>query len=124
MLQFNVPLLQSLLNQHSRTSAPGYTVHEKSQLFIATIIEDQGVASEVEICFIDIRTSECILSQIADSQTYVKTLHKINIYNLAEILLSVIIDEPSKLKLCKILEDNILFVTIVSIERKYFNNAT
>ncbi|CAG8463257.1 4619_t:CDS:10 [Acaulospora morrowiae] len=114
----------SLLNRHPRTSAPGRAVRGESQLFIAAVIEGRGVASEVGICFIDIRTSECILSQIADSQTYVKTLHKMNIYNPAEILLSVTAVEPSKSKLCKILEDNMPFATIVPIGRKYFNDAT
>ncbi|CAH1761398.1 12428_t:CDS:10 [Entrophospora sp. SA101] len=84
---------------------------------------ESRVASEVGMCFIDLKTSECILSQIADSQTYVKTLHKLNIYNPGEILLSVTAVEPSKSKLCKILEDNIPSAIIVPIARKYFNDA-
>ncbi|CAG8564813.1 6493_t:CDS:10, partial [Scutellospora calospora] len=60
---------------------------------------------------------------IADSQTYVKTLHKLNIYNPVEILLSATAVEPSKSKLCKILEDNMPTATIVPIGRKYFNDA-
>ncbi|RGB41068.1 muts protein 4, partial [Rhizophagus diaphanus] len=82
-----------------------------------------GVATEVGMCFIDLRTSECILSQIADSQTYVKTLHKLNLYNPAEIILSVTAIEPSKSKLCKILEDNMPMASIIPIGRKYFNDA-
>nr|CAG8550831.1 3178_t:CDS:10 [Entrophospora candida] len=63
---------------------------------------ESRVASEVGMCFIDLKTSECILSQI---------------------LLSVTAVEPSKSKLCKILEDNIPSAIIVPIARKYFNDA-
>ncbi|POG68044.1 putative DNA mismatch repair protein MutS [Rhizophagus irregularis DAOM 181602=DAOM 197198] len=87
------------------------------------MIEGRGVATEVGMCFIDLRTSECILSQIADSQTYVKTLHKLNLYNPVEIILSVTAIEPSKSKLCKILEDNMPMASIIPIGRKYFNDA-
>ncbi|RIB07458.1 muts domain V-domain-containing protein [Gigaspora rosea] len=114
----------SLPTRRPRTSASSRVAGRgESHSFIVSIIEGRGVASEVGMCFIDLKTSECILSQIADSQTYVKTLHKLNIYNPAEILLSATAVEPSKSKLCKILEDNMPTATIVPIGRKYFNDA-
>ncbi|CAG8475627.1 9924_t:CDS:10 [Ambispora leptoticha] len=91
--------------------------------FIVAVIEGRGVASEVGMCFIDLKTSECILSQISDSQTYVKTLHKMNLYDPAEILLSTTAFEPTKSKLCKILEENMQSATMTPIGRKYFNDV-
>ncbi|CAG8611279.1 2676_t:CDS:10 [Ambispora gerdemannii] len=91
--------------------------------FIVAVIEGRGVASEVGMCFIDLKTSECILSQISDSQTYVKTLHKMNLYEPAEILLSTTAFEPAKSKLCKIFEENMQSAIVTPIGRKYFNDV-
>ncbi|RHZ86046.1 hypothetical protein Glove_55g65 [Diversispora epigaea] len=117
-------LTSSLPTRRPRTSASTRVGRGgESHSFVVAVIEGRGIASEVGMCFIDLRTSESILSQISDSQTYVKTLHKMNIYDPAEILLSVTSVEPSKSKLCKILEDNLPFATIVPIGRKYFNDS-
>ncbi|RUS17438.1 muts domain V-domain-containing protein [Endogone sp. FLAS-F59071] len=91
--------------------------------FIVAVIEGRGVASEVGMCFLNLRTSECLLSQIADSQTYVKTLHKLHLYNPSEVLVSITAVEPQKSKLCKIIEDNFPSACMTPIGRKYFNDA-
>ncbi|CAG8564154.1 9477_t:CDS:10 [Paraglomus brasilianum] len=96
---------------------------DESSSFVVAIIEGRGVASEVGMCFIDVRTSECILSQIADSQTYTKTLHKISVYRPYEIVVSNTAVEPSKSKLVKILEENAIATSIIPIGRKLFNDA-
>ncbi|CAG8587408.1 1179_t:CDS:10 [Diversispora eburnea] len=120
------PSKSSLPTRRPRTSASTRVGRGgESHSFVVAVIEGRGgIASEVGMCFIDLRTSESILSQkISDSKTYVKTLHKMNIYDPVEILLSVTSVEPSKSKLCKILEDSMPFATIVPIGRKYFNDA-
>ncbi|GBC10104.1 hypothetical protein RclHR1_09340003 [Rhizophagus clarus] len=113
----------NLPTRRPKTSASVCIGGRDNHSFLVAMIEGRGVATEVGMCFIDLRTSECILSQIADSQTYVKTLHKLNLYNPVEIVLSVTAIEPSKSKLCKILEDNMSMVSIVPIGRKYFNDT-
>ncbi|PKC07476.1 hypothetical protein RhiirA5_418180 [Rhizophagus irregularis] len=113
----------SLPTRRPKTSASACIGGRDNHSFVVAMIEGRGVATEVGMCFIDLRTSECILSQIADSQTYVKTLHKLNLYNPVEIILSVTAIEPSKSKLCKILEDNMPMASIIPIGRKYFNDA-
>ncbi|PKY43262.1 hypothetical protein RhiirA4_457218 [Rhizophagus irregularis] len=113
----------SLPTRRPKTSASACVGGRDNHSFVVAMIEGRGVATEVGMCFIDLRTSECILSQIADSQTYVKTLHKLNLYNPVEIILSVTAIEPSKSKLCKILEDNMPMASIIPIGRKYFNDA-
>ncbi|CAB4399973.1 unnamed protein product [Rhizophagus irregularis] len=108
----------SLPTRRPKTSASACIGGRDNHSFVVAMIEGR-----VGMCFIDLRTSECILSQIADSQTYVKTLHKLNLYNPVEIILSVTAIEPSKSKLCKILEDNMPMASIIPIGRKYFNDA-
>ncbi|CAI2181501.1 19049_t:CDS:10 [Funneliformis geosporum] len=116
------PSSSSLPTRQPRTSVSTRAGRDNNSLMVA-IIEGRGVASEIGMCFINLRTTECILSQIADSQTYIKTLHKLNLFDPTEIVLSQTAFEPSKSKLCKVLEDNVPMASIVSIGRKYFNDA-
>ncbi|CAG8585192.1 6352_t:CDS:10 [Rhizophagus irregularis] len=104
----------SLPTRRPKTSASACIGGRDNHSFVVAMIEGRGVATEVGMCFIDLRTSECILSQ---------TLHKLNLYNPVEIILSVTAIEPSKSKLCKILEDNMPMASIIPIGRKYFNDA-
>ncbi|CAG8498626.1 178_t:CDS:10 [Paraglomus occultum] len=120
----SIPAIRSRtgLTTSASTRTVGATRDESSS-FVVAIIEGRGVASEVGMCFIDVKTSECILSQIADSQTYAKTLHKISVYQPYEIVVSNTAVEPSKSKLVKILEENAIATSIVPIGRRLFNNA-
>ncbi|CAG8654048.1 7729_t:CDS:10 [Funneliformis mosseae] len=113
----------SLPTRRPRTSTSTRACGRDNHSYMVAVIEGRGVASEIGMCFIDLRTSECILSQFADSQTYIKTLHKLNLYDPSEIVLSQTAFEPSKSKLCKVLEDNIPMASFVPIGRKYFNDV-
>ncbi|KAJ3055925.1 MutS protein msh4 [Rhizophlyctis rosea] len=84
--------------------------------FVVAIIEGRGAASEVGIAAIDLRTSECILSQ-----TYVKTLHKLNLLEPVQIVTSITTVEP-KSKLISIIEDALPDVEVTALMRKYFND--
>ncbi|KAL1921945.1 uncharacterized protein VTP21DRAFT_10587 [Calcarisporiella thermophila] len=106
------------------TSRPTTSTSRYTQDFVAAVVESRGVENEVGMCFIDINTSEIVLSQIADSQTYTKTIHKLNLYDPFEILVPVISWEPDKTKLCKIMTESMPFAVIKPIARKYFSHAT
>jgi DNA mismatch repair protein MSH4 len=103
----------------------------------------RGSAVCVGLCFLSLDTGECILSQvlcncgrrltqICDSQTYGKTIHKLAVFDPLEVYnaLSVYPDPqivlpetnigPEKSKLCQIIEENLPGASIVSGARKFF----
>lgn len=55
---------------------------------IVALIEGRGIASEIGLAVMDIRTSYCSFYQFADSPTYSKTLWKLSVLNPIEVRLS------------------------------------
>ncbi|KAK9467624.1 muts domain V-domain-containing protein [Lipomyces arxii] len=89
---------------------------------ICAITESRGVAATVGLCFVSVDTGECVLCEIADSQTYVRTIHKLGVYDPSEILLpQTCISPPSKL--CSIIYENIAGAKITGANRRAFNEA-
>ncbi|KAG9298500.1 hypothetical protein G9A89_016497 [Geosiphon pyriformis] len=101
----------------TRTGAGGSGRGDAHSLVVA-VIEGRALFSNIHL-FAFVFSKK---SKISDSQTYVKTLHKMSLYNPMEILLSITAVEPSMSKLCKILEENIPTATITPIGRKFFND--
>ncbi|KAH7049847.1 DNA mismatch repair protein Msh4 [Linnemannia elongata] len=94
------------------------------QSFIAAVVEGRGTGAEVGMCFCDLKTSEVILCQIADSQTYVRTLQKLNLYEPVEILVPTTTVDSVNSKLVKIIKETMPSTTITPIARRSFNDAT
>jgi DNA mismatch repair protein MSH4 len=61
------------------------------------------------------------LSEICDSQTYVRTMHKLSVFDPTEILVPDTSVTPRKSTLLSIIEDNILGANVTSVPRKRFN---
>lgn len=53
---------------------------------ICAISESRGISPTVGLSFVNIHTSEAILCQFADTQTYARTCHKLKVYEPTEIL--------------------------------------
>jgi DNA mismatch repair protein MSH4 len=66
-------------------------------------------------------TGEAVLCQICDSQTYVKTIHKLRVYGPSEILIMSTSASP-KSKLFSIIEENleIMDSKMTLLDRKYW----
>ncbi|KAK6538181.1 MutS protein msh4 [Orbilia ellipsospora] len=92
-----------------------------SQQIICAITESRGVVAQVGLTFLNISTAECILSEICDSQTYVKTLHKLAVFDPLEILIPDTLIQNQASKLPKIIEENLPGARITSLPRKYYN---
>lgn len=52
---------------------------------IAAIIESRGISARVGLCFLNESTCECILSELSDSQTYVRTMQKLHVFEPYEV---------------------------------------
>lgn len=66
-------------------------------------------------------TGDAVLCQICDSQTYVKTIHKLRVYGPSEILIVSTSSSP-KSKLFSIIEENldIMDSKMTLLDRKYW----
>ncbi|KAF9183929.1 MutS protein msh4 [Haplosporangium sp. Z 767] len=94
------------------------------QSLLVAVVEGRGLGAEVGMCFCDLKTSEVILCQIADSQTYVRSLQKLNLYEPQEILVPITAVEPVNSKLVKFIKENVPTSSITPVARRYFNDAT
>lgn len=58
----------------------------EAQEIVCAVSESRGVSPTVGLAFINLDTGEAALSQINDSQTYVRTLHKLMVYGPSQIV--------------------------------------
>ena len=92
------------------------------QQIICAVSESRGVSPTVGLAFINISTTEAVLCQISDNQTYTRTELKLQIYQPSEILFaSSSVQSNSKLHL--IVESN-LKMRIHTLDRKYWAETT
>jgi len=100
-----------------RTAATTIT----SQRIICAVSESRGISPTVGLAFLNLDTCEAVLCQICDTQSYVRTLHKLNVFLPSEILIvSTASDPPTKL--FSIIDDELaeLGSCITLLDRKYY----
>lgn len=68
----------------ARPTTAASTRHEAS--YAVALLEGRGVSREVGLAALDRDTGICILVQIADCQTYVKTLHQLHLHPPAMVI--------------------------------------
>jgi DNA mismatch repair protein MSH4 len=94
------------------------------QQIICAIIESRGISPTIGLAFINLSTTEAVLCQIADSQTYTRTLHKLHMLEPSEIIVSNTATGFSKSKLLQVLEKNLDFVcSITAVPRGYWEEG-
>jgi DNA mismatch repair protein MSH4 len=101
------------------------TIGVPDQELICAVTESRGISPTVGLAFINLDTGEAALSQISDSQTYVRTLNKLRVYSPSQILVpSTVANPPSKLY-C-ILEENQqdINANLISVDRRYYAETT
>lgn len=109
----------------SRPRTAVSTLGVESQQIFCAVSESRGIAPTVGLAFVNLDTGEAVLSQICDSQTYVRTLHKLAVFSPSEILIVNTSSNP-KSKLFSILEENLedLNSNIILLDRRYWAEAT
>ncbi|KAF3044696.1 MutS protein msh4 [Didymella heteroderae] len=97
----------------------------ESQQVICAVAESRGVAPTVGLAFVNVDTGEAVLCQINDSQTYVRTIHKLKVYGPSEILIVATASSP-KSKLFSIIEENLedICSKITLLDRRYWADST
>lgn len=90
-----------------------------SQDIICAISESRGISPTVGLAFVNLSTSEAVLCQICDSQTYARTVQKLMVFDPTEILFMKTAKESNS-KLCAIVEENLPQLRITTIDRRYW----
>lgn len=91
---------------------------------ICAVSEARGVAPSVGIAFVNVSTGEAVLSQICDNQSYVKTTHKLTVFEPSRILIVSTACPPNhKSSLCATIEEELPGVPIVPLDRKYWSET-
>lgn len=101
------------------------TLGAENQEIICAISESRGISPTVGLAFVNLDTGEAVLSQISDSQTYVKTVHKLVVFNPTNILIVSTASNP-KSKLFSIIEDSLEEIesNITLLDRRYWAETT
>ncbi|KAF7719033.1 Uncharacterized protein PECH_000215 [Penicillium ucsense] len=92
-----------------------------SQDIICALSESRGVSSTVGIAFVNLATAEVVLCQICDSQTFVKTVTKIGIFEPSEILFMRTAQET---KLRYIIEENLPTPVLTFADRRSWSDRS
>lgn len=80
------------------------------------------MSPSVGLSFVNITTNEAVLSQICDTQFYVRTIHKIQMYEPSTILmLNTAQSSSQKSNLLSIIEAELPGTVIEPLDRKYWS---
>ncbi|KAK5124000.1 hypothetical protein LTR85_002197 [Meristemomyces frigidus] len=101
------------------------TLGAENQEIICAVSESRGISPIVGLAFVNLDTGEAVLSQISDSQTYVRTIHKLIVYSPSAILIVSTAASP-KSKLFSIIEDSLddIDSNITLLDRRYWAETT
>nr|POE51753.1 muts protein like 4 [Quercus suber] len=101
------------------------TLGVENQEIICAVNESRGISPTVGLAFVNLDTNEAVLSQISDSQTYVRTIHKLMVFNPTMILF-VSMPANTKSKLYSIIEESLdeLDSSMTLLDRRYWSENT
>ncbi|KAF2185031.1 hypothetical protein K469DRAFT_577714 [Zopfia rhizophila CBS 207.26] len=96
-----------------------------AQQVVCAVTESRGISPTVGLAFVNLDTGEAVLCQICDSQTYVRTIHKLRVYGPSEILIVSTAASP-KSKLFSIIEENLEVIEsrLTLLDRRYWVEST
>ena len=97
----------------------------EAQTIICAVSESRGVAPTIGLAFVNVETCETVLSQICDTQTYVRTVQKLHIFGPSDVLIVATAASP-KSKLLSVIEDNLddLGTCVTLLDRRYWAEST
>ena len=101
------------------------TLGAENQEIVCAVSESRGISPTVGLAFVNLDTGEAVLSQISDSQTYVRTVHKLTVFNPTAILIVSTAANP-KSKLFSIIQDSLEDIesNITLLDRRYWAETT
>ncbi len=109
----------------SRPRTAGTSTGYCDDAIICAISESRGISPTIGLSFVNISTSEAVLYQFTDTQTYARTYHKIKVFALSQFLYMSTADIS---KLISIVKENLEVeradIAMTSIDRKYWSELS
>lgn len=96
------------------------TMIGNDQHLICAISESRGISPTVGLAFVNLSTTEAVLCQISDNQTYTRTDQKLAVYEPSEILFMSTAAQPNS-TLYAFVENNFKDSHINVIDRKFWD---
>ncbi|KAI8393427.1 muts domain V-domain-containing protein [Radiomyces spectabilis] len=87
---------------------------------LMAIREGTSVPIELGLCVLDVRSNECHLSQMMDSQLYVRTLQKIHLYEPQKILLPERRTPLVKSRVYQLIKQHFPAIAVSTLKPQYF----
>lgn len=116
---------QSIGRSRGRRPTTALTSNNEDQDIVCAISESRGISPTIGLAFVNLSLSEAVLSQICDSQTYVRTCHKLKVFSPSEILF---MKSPIDTQLPSIVRENLEVeaggIDMHSIDRKYWSESS
>ncbi|KAH9273347.1 hypothetical protein BASA83_004348 [Batrachochytrium salamandrivorans] len=91
--------------------------------FFVCLVQGRGVASEIGIAAMDLRTSEFMIAQYGDTPTHTRTLNRLCALDPVHIILPATATEPSESKLFHAIDRGLPGSEMVAFARKHFNDV-
>lgn len=98
----------------------------KDNEIVCAISESRGISPIVGLSFVNLSTSEAVLCQFADTQTYVRTCHKIKVFNPTEVIYMSTAEGSKLVSIVQgnIDDDNASCVVMTNVDRRYWAEST
>ncbi|KAF3762786.1 hypothetical protein M406DRAFT_347667 [Cryphonectria parasitica EP155] len=122
--RIGTPAYSTVTNTASgrRSRAASTIGASEGHLIICAVSEARGVSPSVGLAFVNASTGEAVLSQICDNQCYVKTIHKMTIFEPTRILIVDTACPPNpKSSLYSLIEEELPEVRTSPLRRKYWS---
>jgi len=107
----------------SRTAATSSGFSENE--IVCAVNESRGISPTVGLSFVNLSTSEAVLCQFTDTQTYARTCHKIKVFNPSEI---IYMTTAADSKFLSIIRENLdvegSSIEMTKIDRRYWCEST
>ncbi|ESK84664.1 hypothetical protein Moror_13284 [Moniliophthora roreri MCA 2997] len=118
----------------ARPQTAASTRYEAS--YIIALLEGRGIAREVGMAAMDMETGRIVLVQLADCQTYVKTLHQMHLHRPSMVLVPDTFlsasdrgykkryENSTKSMLVELIQEEFPGVPVEAVPRKYWNEQS
>lgn len=107
-----------------RSRAASSLAGSEGNQVVCAVSEARGIGQTVGVAFINISTGEALLSQICDTQSYVRTIHKLKVFGPSRILIISTACPPNpKSNLRSTIEEELPWITIIPLDRKYWSET-
>jgi DNA mismatch repair protein MSH4 len=91
---------------------------------ICAMSESRGISPTIGLSFVNLSTSEAVLCQFTDTQTYARTCHKIKVFSPSEI---IYMKTAADSKLLSIVRENLevdkFDILMTDIDRRYWSDT-